>query len=53
MTPVGLSEEIHALTPGSTLHVVRGCGHLPPIEKPEIMAALLREFAAQRPSTHI
>ena len=42
MTPVELSREIHALTPGSTLHVIPDCGHLPPIEKPEAMAALLK-----------
>jgi pimeloyl-ACP methyl ester carboxylesterase len=48
MTPVALSQEIHAFTPGSTLHVIPDCGHLPPIEKPEIMAALLRELLARR-----
>ena len=45
LTPVALSQEIHALISGSTLHVVPDCGHLPPIEKPQIMAALLRAFA--------
>ncbi len=49
MTPVALSREIHTLTPGSTLHVVPGCGHLPPIERPEVTAALLRELL-ERPS---
>jgi len=44
MTPVSLSREIHRLTPGSTLHVIPGCGHLPPIEKPEAVAALLSEL---------
>ena len=48
MTPVGLSKEIHALTPGSTLHVIPDCGHLPPIEKPEVMAALLKELVQRR-----
>jgi pimeloyl-ACP methyl ester carboxylesterase len=48
LTPVALSQEIHALTPGSMLHVIADCGHLPPIEKPEIMAALLKEFLARR-----
>ena len=36
-----LSQEIHQLTPGSTLHVIPGCGHLPPIEKPAALAAIL------------
>jgi pimeloyl-ACP methyl ester carboxylesterase len=44
MTPVGLSRTIHDLTPGSTLHVIPNCGHLPPIEKPEALAALLLEL---------
>jgi len=48
MTPVALSREIHALTPGSIFHVIPDCGHLPPIEKPEIMAALLKELLARR-----
>jgi pimeloyl-ACP methyl ester carboxylesterase len=41
ITPLELSREIHALTPGSTLHVIPGCGHLPPIEKPAALAAIL------------
>jgi len=41
LTPIELSQEIHGLTPGSTLHVIPGCGHLPPIEKPAALAAIL------------
>ena len=41
LTPVGLSREIHELTPGSDFHVIPDCGHLPPIEKPEALAAIL------------
>jgi pimeloyl-ACP methyl ester carboxylesterase len=47
LTPVALSQEIHALVPGSTLHIISDCGHLPPIEKPEIVAALLKELLAR------
>ena len=47
ITPVELSREIHDLTPGSTLHVIPGCGHLPPAEKPDISAALLRQLLAR------
>ncbi len=41
-TPVAQARVIHELTPGSTLQVIPGCGHLPPIERPEVMAALLK-----------
>jgi pimeloyl-ACP methyl ester carboxylesterase len=41
MTPIELSQEIHNLTPGSTFHIIPGCGHLPPIEKPAALAAIL------------
>jgi pimeloyl-ACP methyl ester carboxylesterase len=44
MTPVALSQEIHALTPGSTFHAIPDCGHLPPIEKPDVLAALLKQL---------
>ncbi len=48
LTPVGLSREIHDLTPHSTLHVIPGCGHLPPIERPEVLATLLKQLLARR-----
>ena len=41
LTPIELSQEIHDLTPGSALHVIPDCGHLPPIEKPAALAAIL------------
>jgi pimeloyl-ACP methyl ester carboxylesterase len=52
LTPVALSQEIHALTPGSTFHVIPDCGHLPPIEKPEITAALLKALLARHSVTN-
>jgi pimeloyl-ACP methyl ester carboxylesterase len=48
MTPVALSQEIHALVPGSTIHIIPDCGHLPPIEKPDIVATLLKALLARR-----
>jgi len=44
LTPVEMSQEIHALIPKSTLQVIADCGHLPPIEKPETMAKMLLEL---------
>ena len=48
ITPLEQSREIHRLTPGSTLHVIPDCGHLPPIEKPEALAALLNDLLERR-----
>ena len=44
LTPPILSREIAAGVAGSTLRIIPDCGHLPPIEQPEITAALLREL---------
>lgn len=44
MTPVALSEEIRDAISGAELHVLPGCGHLPPIEQPQVMADLLRRW---------
>ncbi|MBI1219382.1 MAG: alpha/beta fold hydrolase [Rhodobacteraceae bacterium] len=44
ITPLNLSQEIHDLTPGSTFQVLPDCGHLPPIEKPARLAAILLEL---------
>lgn len=46
MTPLALSREIHAAIVGSTFHVVPKCGHLPPIETPQVMADLLSQLLA-------
>ncbi len=44
LTPVAHSREIQALVPGSTLNVLSGCGHLPPIEQPSAVADLLQQL---------
>ena len=51
LTPMELSREIHDLTPGSVLHVVPDCGHLPSIEKPEELAAILLGLLSTRACT--
>ncbi|PCE22374.1 hypothetical protein BWP39_22105 [Paraburkholderia acidicola] len=48
VTPVRLSYEIQSLVPESKLHAIPDCGHLPPIEKPHEVAALLSAFIAPR-----
>ncbi len=46
MTPPDLSRGIAAGIAGATLHVIPDCGHLPPIETPDALAGLLREWLA-------
>lgn len=48
MTPLPCSREISDAIPGATLHVIPDCGHLPPIEKPLVAAALLRDWLRGR-----
>lgn len=48
MTPPALSEEIASRVPGAELHVIPGCGHLPPIEAPQLMAGYLRALMRRR-----
>jgi pimeloyl-ACP methyl ester carboxylesterase len=47
MTPLALSVVIHEGIEGSELCVIPDCGHLPPIEKPDVVAGLLRGLLAR------
>jgi len=44
ITPLAISEEMHALVPGSTLVVIPDCGHLAPMEKPDEVSAAMRRW---------
>ncbi|MDT8329685.1 alpha/beta fold hydrolase [Roseomonas gilardii] len=44
MTPPALSEEIAAGIPGAALHRVPRSGHLPPLENPPVVNALMRDW---------
>lgn len=44
MTPLSCSEEIRDGIAGAVLHVIPDCGHLPPIEAPERLAGLMRDW---------
>jgi pimeloyl-ACP methyl ester carboxylesterase len=44
--PVAHAHAAHELIPGSRLEVVEGAGHFLPIERPELLDRLLRDFLA-------
>ena len=44
LTPPALAEEIAAGIAGARLHRIPGCGHLPPLEEPGLVTALLRDW---------
>jgi len=47
ITPLAVSEEMHALVPHSQLVVVPDCGHLAPMEKPDEVSAAMRGWLLQ------
>ncbi len=47
ITPLAVSEEMHALVPHSQLVVVPDCGHLAPMEKPDDVSAAMRGWLLQ------
>ncbi len=50
LTPPPMAAEIAGLIPGARLVRIPGCGHLPPLERPEETTALLRDWLRQLPS---
>lgn len=44
LTPPALAEEMATLIPGARLAVLPGCGHLPPLEDPGAVTALLASW---------
>jgi len=46
LTPPELAREIAAGIPGAALHLLPGCGHLPSMEAPGAVTALMRDWLA-------
>ena len=44
VTPIPMAEEIATGIPGARLEIIDGCGHLPPMEDPELTSALMRRW---------
>ncbi len=47
-TPPDLVRELADLIPEAQFHLIRGAGHLPPVDRPAEFAAVLSEFLARR-----
>jgi pimeloyl-ACP methyl ester carboxylesterase len=50
LTPPDRAAEIAGLIPGARLAIIPGCGHLPPMEDPGAVTALLREWLGPDPA---
>lgn len=50
LTPPARAEEMAARIPGARLVRIPGCGHLPPLEAPELVTGLLRDWLAATPT---
>lgn len=48
MTPLDCSQEISDGIAGAILHIIPDCGHLPPIERPRVVADLLGKWLRGR-----
>jgi pimeloyl-ACP methyl ester carboxylesterase len=44
LTPPALAAEVVSLIPNATLHIIANAGHLPPMEQPEAVNAILRDW---------
>ena len=51
--PVSHAHIAHDLMPGSRLEIVEGAGHFLPIERPELVDRLLRDFLATTKPAHV
>lgn len=47
MTPPAYSQYMNAAIPRSAMHLVPGAGHMVPLEKPEVLGALVQSFLAE------
>ncbi len=44
ITPQPVAEEMAAAIPGAHLHIIGNCGHLAPLERPQIVTGLMRNW---------
>jgi hypothetical protein len=48
IVPVTWAERAHRLIKNSTIELIPQCGHLPPIEKPDLFNRIIRRFLLRR-----
>jgi pimeloyl-ACP methyl ester carboxylesterase len=48
IVPVNWAERAHRLIKNSTLELIPECGHLPPVEKPQLFNRIIRRFLQRR-----
>lgn len=44
LTPLATQQALHQAIPGSRFEIIRGSGHVPPLERPQTWNKLVREF---------
>jgi pimeloyl-ACP methyl ester carboxylesterase len=44
IVPVGWADRAHKLIKNSKIEIIRGCGHLPPVEQPELFNRIIQPF---------
>jgi pimeloyl-ACP methyl ester carboxylesterase len=51
LVPVKWAERAHNLMKNSKMEIIPKCGHLPPVEQPELFNGIIREFLGSRPAS--
>ena len=49
LIPASWAERAHDLMKNSKIELIRGCGHLPPVEQPELFNRIIRNFLLTSP----
>src|SRR5262249_21324178 len=49
LIPASWAERAHDLMKNSKIELIRGCGHLPPVEQPDLFNRIIRNFLLTSP----
>jgi pimeloyl-ACP methyl ester carboxylesterase len=53
IVPVGWAERAHRLMQNSKIEIIPDCGHLPPVEQPDLFNRVIRSFLTESYSSHL